>query len=86
MSFVEGGKVFCWGLNRHGQCGLDPKSHPNVCKPSNIGGLLENVKVSQIYSGWSHILAKTGKSLLYFLLQNYHIGFWIREICTMSNI
>lgn len=56
------GEVYCWGSNQHGQCGMDPCSqHNKICwSPTRIKGLLENENVLEIFSGWSHILAKTG--------------------------
>ena len=55
--------MFCWGSNEYRQCGVDPSNteSKHISSPLQIGGLLKNVKLSQILSGWNHILVKTGK-------------------------
>ncbi|XP_027040224.1 secretion-regulating guanine nucleotide exchange factor-like [Pocillopora damicornis] len=57
------GHVFCWGSNQHGQCGKPPDIHSTehqiFIKPQLIGGLLTSVTVTQVHTGWSHLLAVT---------------------------
>lgn len=59
--------MYCWGSNQHGQCGRPPdeltKDHSQqvLTTPQLIGGLLSNVRVTQLKTGWSHLLAITGK-------------------------
>lgn len=63
---LASGQVFCWGSNQHGQCGRPPdkltKDHNQLVftTPQLIGGLLSNVHVTQLKTGWSHLLAITG--------------------------
>ena len=66
---LASGQVFCWGSNQHGQCGRPPdkqtKEHNQqvFTTPQQIGGLLSNIHVTQVKTGWSHLLAITGKRL-----------------------
>ena len=66
---LASGQVFCWGSNQHGQCGRSPdkltKDHNQQVFPTPqlIGGLLSNVHVTQLKTGWSHLLAITGKKV-----------------------
>ena len=41
---------------------MDPSNMENklFASPLQIGGILKKVKISEIVSGWSHILVKTG--------------------------
>ena len=57
------GRIVIWGDNKHGQCCLDPGTEPIVPKPRLIPQkMFENKAVSELHSGWTHLLAKTGKS------------------------
>lgn len=64
-ALTASGKVFCWGSNQHGQCGRPPDSMSVeldaqiVNAPHMIGGLISGVHVTQLKSGWSHLLAIT---------------------------
>ena len=57
--FSESGVVFVWGCNQHGQCG-QPCDKLFFTQPQPIRGDLENVKVVDIQSGWTHIVATSG--------------------------
>lgn len=59
----ESGEVFCWGSNQYGQCGVGPSNGgKSFSSPVQVEGLLKKVKVAEIFSGWCHILAKTGNT------------------------
>ena len=67
--YLASGLVFCWGSNQHGQCGRPlqrlSKDHDQqvFTTPQLIRGLLSNVRVTQLKTGWSHLLAITGKKV-----------------------
>lgn len=62
-ALTTSGQVFCWGSNQHGQCGRPPDAqsteHQMFVTPQLIGGLLSSVTVTQVHTGWSHLLAVT---------------------------
>jgi E3 ubiquitin-protein ligase HERC2 len=56
------GKVYCWGKNTQGQCGvghLDELSKPTLNKT------LSSEKVIQVGAGWEHSIALTDKGTVY---------------------
>ena len=73
-ALTASGKVFCWGSNQHGQCGRPPDrvsvelDAQIVNAPHMIGGLISGVHVTQLRSGWSHLLAITGLNVNHFFL------------------
>uniref|UniRef100_A0A3B3DPF2 Secretion regulating guanine nucleotide exchange factor n=1 Tax=Oryzias melastigma TaxID=30732 RepID=A0A3B3DPF2_ORYME len=53
----EEGELFLWGSNKHGQLGTSESFLPS---PSPLRrSLLNGEKVSNVWSGWSHIIAQT---------------------------
>ena len=66
---LASGQVYCWGSNQHGQCGRPPDKLTKdddqqvFTTPQLIGGILSNVHVTQLKTGWSHLLAVTGKRI-----------------------
>ncbi|BES97432.1 Regulator of chromosome condensation (RCC1) repeat [Nesidiocoris tenuis] len=47
-------KVYSWGLNAQGQCGVDPSSNPIVSIPMEIKFSDPIMKASSLRCGWSH--------------------------------
>lgn len=80
---IDGGDVFAWGLNQHGQCGVgalmdELKSGVDAeCFKVSASSWIVNVfqplsikrlpAISEVCCGWSHVLAVTSK--LYCLLK-----------------
>ena len=69
-ALTAAGQVFCWGSNQHGQWGRPPDTVSTqhnaqaFAVPQLIGGLLSDVHVTQLKSGWSHLLAISGFLLI----------------------
>ena len=55
---VGGGDVFLWGSNKYGQLTTNDcfSTYPALLKRS----LLEGEGVTHVWSGWTHLVAKTG--------------------------
>eukprot|EP00117_Sycon_ciliatum_P048300 scpid72473/ scgid34403/ Secretion-regulating guanine nucleotide exchange factor; Deafness locus-associated putative guanine nucleotide exchange factor; Guanine nucleotide exchange factor-related protein len=62
---VEGGRVYCWGANRHGQCGSVVAHGKSVNIPVSVE-LPGNVQslVEAVSAGWSHTVALTSAGQL----------------------
>lgn len=62
---AEDGDLFLWGSNRHGQLTTtDPfMSSPTPLKRSLLGG----EKVTNVWSGWTHVVAQTGEARKFIL-------------------
>lgn len=64
-ALTDMGGVFCWGSNQHGQCGEPPEGTnteekaPIFALPQLIQGLISGLRVTELKSGWSHLLAVT---------------------------
>ncbi|XP_036068231.1 secretion-regulating guanine nucleotide exchange factor isoform X2 [Oryzias melastigma] len=57
VCLTEEGELFLWGSNKHGQLGTSESFLPS---PSPLRrSLLNGEKVSNVWSGWSHIIAQT---------------------------
>ena len=77
----EKGEVLIWGCNKHGQCALDPAKSSQVNVPSVVDQtVFEGQMVTRIRSGWTHLLAQTGKTVNWVFIvrlwfsQNIHRG------------
>ena len=53
------GVVYVWGDNKHGQMALPSDQEKSVTSPYQVAGL--SGRVTRVYSGWTHLLAETGK-------------------------
>jgi len=77
----EKGEVLIWGCNKHGQCALDPAKSSQVNVPTVVDQtVFEGQMVTRIRSGWTHLLAQTGKTVNWVFIvrlwfsQNIHRG------------
>ena len=62
--FVDTGQLWIWGDNKYGQQAKAP-SVPSQPTPELLpADLFDGQKVTEVHSGWSHIIAKTGQFLL----------------------
>ena len=62
--FIDTGHVYCWGSNQYGQCGRHTKAaekNMHFSSPQIIGQALTEVLISELKSGWSHLLAVSGE-------------------------
>ncbi|KAM9376473.1 secretion-regulating guanine nucleotide exchange factor [Pholidichthys leucotaenia] len=60
---TEGGDLFLWGSNKHGQL---TTADPFLCSPTLLKrSLLNGEKVLNVWSGWTHIVAQTESSQVF---------------------
>ena len=61
------GKVAVWGDNKHGQLAMNPTTHPQVNSPHVLPeDLFSHQHVTEIHSGWTHMVAVTGRKKTQF--------------------
>ena len=53
--------MFVWGCNRYGQSTQDPSGTQVVNLPYKLGTNLFHGKVIEVKTGWTHLVANTGK-------------------------
>ena len=84
----EKGEVLIWGCNKHGQCALDPAKSSQVNVPTVVDQtVFEGQMVTRIRSGWTHLLAQTGKTVNWdFILRLWFSQIYIEDKhCKISN-
>ena len=58
----DSGKIFSWGSNKYGQLACNPEDVPILNHPTEIcPSHFNHQKIAEIHSGWSHVVAVTGK-------------------------
>lgn len=67
----EVGDLFLWGSNRHGQLTSGESFLPKPVLLDHT--LLDRERVTDIWSGWTHLVAKTGE-ITKMILQMYFIS------------
>ncbi len=66
------GDVFLWGSNKHGQLVSESLFLPLPVALDR--SLLQGERVTDVHSGWTHLVAKTGES--YYTLSHTNLSFW----------
>jgi len=59
---IECGKIICWGDNKYGQLATSPEQSKHISDPYIIPTTLFDGKVTDIQSGWTHMIAITGNN------------------------
>ena len=59
---LDCGKIICWGDNKYGQLTTPPEQSKYISDPYIIPTTLFDGKVTDIQSGWTHMIAITGNS------------------------
>ena len=66
MRSTECGKVLVWGDNKHGQMARDQRQARQPLVLVNFDSKRDDDVIVDVVSGWTHVLALTSKSTLYW--------------------
>ena len=74
---VDVSGVLVWGCNKHGQATKVPSENSSFNSPILISAhYFHHLKILRIFSGWTHMLAYTGRKFgnCFFLLYHFLYG------------